>query len=148
MSYNFSTTKVLLIFAVVIIFTISISTHISGIEAITNFYIALPDVIQDLRGITFTIETTGDEIYKYASWTNNGSSFIPDNNTQPAQPNNNKLHLDNNNFLISIADDLPVGTRLSMCVAIPYPIEQQACQWDAIDNDKTSFAEFDFFFQS
>jgi hypothetical protein len=120
----------------------------SEIAATTNFYFALPDVVQDMSGITFTIETSDDETYNYASWTNNGSLFILDNITKSAQPNNNKLHIDTNDFLLAISDDLPTGTRLVMCATIPYPFEQYDCQWDAVDKDKTAYAEFDFYFKS
>lgn len=136
------------IFTIFILITLSISVSTSQIAAVTNFYLALPDVVQDMGGITFTIETSDDEIYNYASWTNNGSSFIPDNITKSAQPDNSKLHIDTNNYLLAILDDIPVGTRLIICVTIPYPFEQQDCQWDVVDKDKTAYAEFDFFFRS
>jgi hypothetical protein len=119
--------------------------NLNEVNAITQFYFAIPDVIEDLKGITFSVEI-GD--YDAVSWTHSGSSFIPDSSTMAARSNLTNLHLDNNDFLLAIEDDVQPGTRLYMCASIPYPLEQYDCQWDAVDKDKTGRAEFDFFFQS
>lgn len=119
-------------------------TGIGEVSAITQFYFAIPDVIEDLQGITFSVEIGDHDV---VSWTHDGVSFIPDNRTMDARPNYTNLHLDNNNFLLAIEDDVQPGTRLYMCATVLFPSEQYDCQWDAVDNDNTGIAEFDFYFQ-
>jgi hypothetical protein len=117
-------------------------------NALTQFYVALPDVIRDLTGITLSVEIPDYKDFPVLSWTHNGSIFLPDNKTVVTTPNYDRLHLDNNDFLFAIKDTLLPGTRLYICADIPYPNEQYDCQWDAVDRKHTGFAEFDFFFQS
>ena len=122
--------------------------NIGKVYALTQFYFAIPSVIQELTEITLSVEINDNDNFQVVSWTHNGSSFIPDNKTVPAEPDYSNLHLDDNDFLLAINNDIPPGTRLYICIDIPYPYEQYDCQWDAVDINSTGFAEFDFFFQS
>lgn len=146
--YNSSKRKICAIFLAGFTLSSFIIFDNSSIEAVTNFYVAIPDVVQNLKGITFTVETSDNGNYTYASWTNNGSYFIPDNQTLTVEPTNNRLHLDNNNFLLAISNNIDIGTRLLICATLPFPFDQRDCQWDAVDKQSTGYAEFDFFFQS
>ncbi len=122
--------------------------NIGNAYSITQFYFTIPSGIQDLSEITLSVEIHDNDNFRVVSWTHNGSLFIPDNKTIPDKPNYTNLHLDDNDFLLAINDYVQPGTRLYICVDIPYPYEQYECQWDAVDKNNTGFAEFDFFFQS
>ena len=117
-------------------------------SAFTQFYVALPDIINDLYGISISIEISDYKNSPVISWTHDGSRFVPDNRTVTVEPRYDQLHLDNNDFLLAIKDNVDPGTRLYICVDIPYPNEQYECQWDAVDKNQTGYAEFDFYFQS
>lgn len=116
--------------------------------ALTQFYIALPDIIYDLNGIVLSVEISDYKNFPAVSWTHNGTMFVPDKGTFVVEPKYGQLHLDNNDFLLAINDTVDPGTRLYMCADIPYPSEQYECQWDAVDKNQTGYAEFDFYFQS
>lgn len=122
--------------------------NMETVHAITQFYFAIPDVITDLDGITFSVETFDDINYDSWVWSHNGSYFIPLNYTLSAPPLINDLHLDNNDFLLAVPEDTEIGTRISGCISIPTQNEQFDCQWDAIDKNHTAYFEFDFYFQS
>jgi hypothetical protein len=115
--------------------------------ALTQVYFSIPDAVEDLYGITLSVESLDDNPI-VISWTHDGSKFIPDNKTIPGNPSGTNLHLDNNDFLLATEAGIDVGTRLYICVDIPYPIGQYDCQWDAVDKNNTAFAEFDLFLQS
>jgi hypothetical protein len=117
-------------------------------SAFTQFYVALPDIIDDLTGITISVEVSDYKNFPVVSWTHDGSIFVPDNKTVTVEPKYDQLHLDNNDFLLAIIDSIDPGTRLYICVDVPYPNEQYECQWDAVDKNQTGYAEFDFYFQS
>jgi len=125
-----------------------ILVNTENVYALTQFYFAIPSVIQDLKGIILSVEIHDNDNFRVVSWTHNDSSFVPDNKTVPAEPDYSNLHLDDNDFLLAINDYIQPGTRLYICIDIPYPYEQYDCQWDAVDRDSTGFAEFDFLFQS
>ncbi len=133
---------------IVLIILISSSADSNQANAITQFYFAIPTVITDLKEITFSVDINDDNNFHSVSWTYNGSSFIPNHGTKDHEPNYKNLHLHDNNFLLAIDENIDPGTRLYMCVNIPYPLEQYECQWDAVDKENTGYAEFDFFFQS
>jgi hypothetical protein len=114
---------------------ILLGTH--DANALTQFYFALPQVIEDLDGIKLSVSISDYKNTSKVSWTHNGSFFIPDNNTPETEPEYGRLHLINNNFLLAIKDTIPLGTRLYMCAEIPYPNEQNKCQWDAVDKKHT-----------
>ena len=122
--------------------------NLNEANALTQFYIALPDIIYDLSGITLSVEISDYKNSPIVSWTHNGSAFVPDNGTNVAEPNYGLLHLDNNNFLLAINETVDPGTRLYICADVPYPKQQYDCQWDAVDKNQTGYAEFDFYFQS
>jgi hypothetical protein len=117
-------------------------------EAKTEFYMAIPDIIQDLDGVTLSVEIHDENNFHTVSWNHNGSTFIPNNMTIATEPDYHDIHLDNNDFLLAINDVIEPGTRLYMCIDIPYPVDQFDCQWDAVDKNNRGFAEFDLFFQS
>lgn len=50
-------------------------------SALTQFYIALPDIIYDLDGISLSAEISDYKNFPVVSWTHNGSMFVPDNRT-------------------------------------------------------------------
>ena len=50
-------------------------------SALTQFYIALPDIIYDLDGISLSAEISDYKNFPVVSWTHNGSKFVPDNRT-------------------------------------------------------------------
>ena len=130
------------------IFVLVTLQSINDVGAFTQFYVALPDIVYELYGITISIEISDHTNSPSVSWTHNGSMFVPGNKTVAVEPKYDQLHLDNNDFLLAINDSLDPGTRLYICVDIPYPNEQYECQWDAVDKNQTGYAEFDFYFQS
>jgi hypothetical protein len=134
-------------YPVYFIFIIYFGMMIDTSFALTQFYFSIPDVVQDLQGIKFTV-IPSDGNMDVVSWTNNGTIFLPDNKTSATIPNYDNLHLDNNDFLLAIKQNIDIGTRLYMCIDLPYPFDQYECQWDAVDKRNTGFAEFDFYFQS
>jgi hypothetical protein len=120
----------------------------SHAEAKTEFYIAIPDIIQNLDGISLSVEIQDENNFHTVRWNHNGSTFNPDNRTMAAEPDYHDIHIDNNDFLLAINEDIEPGTRLYICIDIPYPVDQFDCQWDAVDKNNRGFAEFDLFFQS
>lgn len=137
--------SIVVFLSIIILF---LPSSINSSYSITQFYFSIPHVISDLTGITFSVETQDDNYPNIFSWTHNGSYFIPDNITNAVKSTGSNLDLDNNDFLVASNDTIPIGTRLYICIEIPYPNYQYECQWDAVDNSHTGFAEFDFFFQS
>lgn len=60
------------------IITILLTTKIfkqNEVKAMTQFYIALPDAIQDLDGVTLSVEISDYKNLPVISWTYNGSLF-------------------------------------------------------------------------
>ena len=137
--------KILTLLSILMVITL---LNINEVNGLTQFYIALPDVVKDLNGVTLSVEISDYKNFPTVSWTHNGSMLVPDNRTIATEPNYDHLHLDNNDFLLAINDTVPPGTRLYICAEIPYPNTQYDCQWDAVDRNSTGFAEFDFYFQS
>ena len=50
-------------------------------SALTQFYIALSDLIYDLDGVSLSAEISDYKNFPVVSWTHNGSMFVPDNRT-------------------------------------------------------------------
>lgn len=140
-------TRLIHLQALCLLLMVSIFMYPHSSLALTQVYFSIPDVVEDLYGITFSIESFDNNPLEI-SWTHNGSKFVADNTTNSANADDSSLHLDNNDFLLAIENTLDIGTRLYICVDIPYPIEQYDCQWDAVDKNNTAYAEFDFFSQS
>lgn len=145
---NLLTNSSLVILILLSILMLLALQHVNYASAFTQFYVALPDIIYDLTGITISVEVSDYKNFPVVSWTHDGSTFVPDNKTAAVEPRYDQLHLDNNDFLLAINDSVDPGTRLYICVDIPYPNEQYECQWDGVDKNQTGYAEFDFYFQS
>jgi len=113
------------------------------VNAATQFYFAIPEVIGDTTGITFSVDTDN----KIFSWKDNGTDIIPSNRTNNAQPNDTGMDLDANEYLLAIHDNLDIGTRVYMCVDLPYYFAEPTCETDAIDKDRIARASFQFLFK-
>ncbi len=50
-------------------------------DLMTQFYFSIPDVIQDLRGVSLSAEIHDEHNFCVFSCKHNGKSFIPDNRT-------------------------------------------------------------------
>jgi hypothetical protein len=139
------TSRTLILLSIPMLITLQ---NITDVNALTQFYVALPDIIYELYGTAVSVEIFDPEDSSVVSWMHDGSEFVPDNRTAAVEPRYDNLHLDNNDFLLAINDSVEPGTRLYICVDIPYPNEQYECQWDAVDKNQTGYAEFEFYFQS
>ena len=119
-----------------------VCVNIDNAHAITQFYFAIPEVIEDTRGIVFSVDTD-NEIF---SWEDNGTVIVPDNNTHDAQPDDTGLDLDANEYLLAIHESLDIGTRVYMCVYIPDYFTEPTCETDAVDKDRIARATFQLLF--
>jgi len=114
------------------------------VNAITQFYFAIPEVIEDTEGIIFSVDAN-NEVF---SWIVNGTSIIPaNNNTSNTQSNDTDMDLDANEYLLAIDNNLDIGTRVYMCVHLPYYFIEPTCETDAIDTDRLARASFQFLFK-
>jgi hypothetical protein len=121
-----------------------VCVNIDNAHAITQFYFAIPEVIEDTRGIVFSVDTD-DEVF---SWMDNGTDIIPVNNNTPnTQADDTGMDLDANEYLLAVDDNLDIGTRVYMCANLTnysanltYPI----CETDAIDKDRLARAALEF----
>ena len=120
-----------------------ICVNIGQAYALTQFYFAIPEVIEDTTGIVFSVDTDNEMF----SWTDNGTDIVPSNNTHDAQPDDTGLDLDANEYLLAIHDNLDFGTRVYMCVDIPRYFTEPTCETDAIDNNRIARASFQFLFK-
>jgi hypothetical protein len=119
-----------------------VCVNIDNAHAMTQFYFAIPEVIEDTRGIVFSVNTDNEKF----SWKDNGTDIVPDNNTHYAQPDDTGLDLDANEYLLAIHDSLDIGTRVYMCVHIPDYFTEPTCETDAVDKDRIARAAFQFLF--
>ena len=128
----------------VLLVSVLILVNISEVYGITQFYFAIPEVIEDTTGITFSVDVD-NRVY---SWIDNGTDISPANNNTPnTQSDDTNIDLDANEYLLAIDDNLEIGTRVYMCVDIPRHFTQPTCETDAIDKDLLARAAFQFFFK-
>jgi len=82
--------------------------NVSNAKAITQFYFAIPNVIKDTAGITFSVDADS----KVFSWIENGMGIVPANiNTPIVEARGKNIDLDANEYLLAINDNLDIGTR-------------------------------------
>lgn len=113
-------------------------------NAITQFYFAIPRVIENTQGIHFSVETD-DGIF---AWIDNGTDIIPANNqTSNTKADNTNIDLQANEYLLAIDQNLKIGTRVYMCVDMPRYFTEESCQTDAVDNNHIARASFQFLFK-
>jgi hypothetical protein len=129
---------------IAILASLLLVASVNNAFAITQFYFAIPEVIEDTTGITFSVEVDT----KAFSWTDNGTSIVPANNNTPnTQADDTGMDLDANEYLLAVDDNLEIGKRVYMCVELSKYFTERVCETDAIDKNHVARASFQFLFK-
>lgn len=131
------------IISVVLITSTIMLILVQQVNALTQFYFAIPRVIGDTKGITLSVYI-GNRVF---SWVDNGTDITPSNNTPNIQPDDRNIDLQENEYLLAINDNVDIGTRVYMCVDFPRYFADPICQTDAIDKHHLARSAFQFLFK-